>query len=99
MPEHMTGAVAARDRPRAGLWAVVVLVALEAALVVSWSAGFVGIRFASDHAPIFLILLWRSLVSGLLLLPFALTVGPRLRWRDLPSQMLFGALAMAGYLS
>jgi drug/metabolite transporter (DMT)-like permease len=72
---------------------------LEAALVVSWSAGFVGIRFASDHAPIFLILLWRSLVSGVLLLPFALTMGPRLRWSDVPPQILFGALAMAGYLS
>ena len=72
---------------------------LEAALVVSWSAGFLGIRFASDHAPIFLILLWRSLVSGLLLLPVALTMGPRLRWSDVPPQILFGALAMAGYLS
>ena len=79
--------------------AVLVALALEAALVLSWSAGFVGIRFASDHAPIFLILLWRSLVSGLLLLPFALTMGPRLRWRDLPPQMLFGTLAMALYLA
>lgn len=87
------------DQPRGRLPALLILVALEAALVISWSGGFVGIRFASDHAPIFLILFWRSLVSGLLLLPFALTVGPRLRWRDLPPQMLFGALAMAGYLS
>ncbi|WP_210527446.1 DMT family transporter [Rubellimicrobium arenae] len=86
-------------RPRSRLAVAATLVVLEAALVVSWSAGFVGIRFASDHAPIFLILLWRSLVSGLLLLPFALLVGPRLRWRDVPPQMLFGALAMAGYLS
>jgi drug/metabolite transporter (DMT)-like permease len=86
-------------RPRSGLAAVLILILLEAALVVSWSAGFVGIRFASDHAPIFLILLWRSLVSGLVLLPFALTVGPRLRWADALPQMLFGALAMAGYLS
>lgn len=89
----------ALDRPRSGLSGLALLVLLEAALVVSWSAGFIGIRFASDHAPIFLILLWRSLVSGLVLLPFALLVGPRLRWRDLPPQMLFGTLAMAGYLS
>ena len=77
---------------------LVVLVLLEAALVVCWSAGFIGIRFASDHAPIFLILLWRSLVSGLVLLPFALTVGPRLRWKDVLPQVLFGALAMSAYL-
>ena len=71
---------------------------LEAALVISWSAGFVGIRFASDYAPIFSILLWRSLVSGLLLLPLALTLGPRLKPREVLSQMAFGALAMSGYL-
>lgn len=79
--------------------ALVVLVLLEAALVVSWSAGFIGVRFASDHAPIFLILLWRSLVSGLVLLPFALLMGPKLRGKDIAFQMLLGALAMAGYLS
>jgi drug/metabolite transporter (DMT)-like permease len=74
-------------------------VLLEAALVVSWSAGFVGVRFAHDHAPIFLILFWRSLVSGLFLLPFALAMGPRIRFGDLVRQMAFGVLAMAGYLS
>lgn len=84
---------------RSGLPALALLVVVEAALVVTWSAGFVGVRFASDHAPIFLILLWRSLVSGLLLLPFALTIGPKLFWRDILPQMLFGALAMAGYLA
>ncbi|WP_037282229.1 DMT family transporter [Rubellimicrobium mesophilum] len=95
----MTDLAAPIARPRSGLAAMLVAVLLEAALVISWSAGFVGIRFASDHAPIFLILLWRSLVSGLLLLPFALTVGPKLRWRDVPPQMLFGTLAMAVYLA
>jgi drug/metabolite transporter (DMT)-like permease len=79
--------------------ALALLVVVEAALVVTWSAGFVGVRFASDYAPIFLILLWRSLVSGLLLLPFALMFGPKLRWTDVLPQMLFGALAMAGYLA
>ncbi|MEI2296616.1 DMT family transporter [Ensifer sp. MJa1] len=81
------------------VWTILVLVLLEAALVISWSAGFVGIRFAIDHAPIFLILMWRSLVSGLLLLPFALTLGPRIRLKDAAPQMLFGALAMSGYLA
>ncbi|THK36376.1 DMT family transporter [Ensifer sp. MPMI2T] len=96
----MSEAVAATSyRPKRGISAVLVLVILEAALVISWSAGFVGIRFAIDHAPIFLILLWRSLVSGLLLLPFALTMGPAIQWKDAFSQMLFGALAMSGYLA
>lgn len=90
---------AASLRPMAGFSAFAVLVLLEAALVLSWSAGFVGIRFAVDHAPIFLILLWRSLVSGLVLLPFALACGPRLHSKDVLAQALFGALAMAGYLT
>ncbi len=84
---------------RKGLIAVATLVVLELALVISWSAGFVGVRFATDHAPIFLILLWRSLVSGLLLLPFALLFGPKLRFKDLAPQVLFGILAMSGYLA
>jgi len=86
-------------RPRGGIAALVILVILEAALVICWSAGFVGIRFAIDHAPIFLILLWRSLVSGLVLVPFALAMGPALRWRDALPQMMFGAVAMSGYLA
>jgi drug/metabolite transporter (DMT)-like permease len=95
----LSEAALAPARPKSGWWALVILVAIEAALVVTWSAGFVGVRFAIDHAPLFLILLWRSLVAGLLLLPFALTLGPRLRWRNVWPQILFGALAMAGYLA
>lgn len=75
------------------------LLGLELVLVVSWSAGFVGTRFALDHAPMFRILLWRSLVSGLLLLPFVVFTGPRLRGRDIVQHMLFGALAMSVYLA
>jgi drug/metabolite transporter (DMT)-like permease len=78
---------------------LIALVAIEAALVVCWSAGFVGVRFALEQAPLFRILLWRSLVSGLLLLPFALALGPRLRWRSVLPQFLFGAVSMAGYLA
>lgn len=79
--------------------ALALLLLLETGLIVTWSAGFIGVRFASDHAPIFLILLWRSLVSGLLLLPVALFVGPPLQWRDVRPQILFGTLAMSGYLA
>lgn len=84
---------------KSGFMAISFLILLEAALIVSWSAGFIGVRFASDHAPIFLILLWRSLVSGVILLPFALTLGPRLKWEDIFPQIGLGALAMSGYLA
>jgi drug/metabolite transporter (DMT)-like permease len=79
--------------------ALATVVGLDVALVLSWSAGFVGIRFTIDYAPIFLILLWRSLVSGLVLLPFALWMGPRMRGKDVLHQMAFGAVAMSGYLA
>ena len=80
--------------------AVTLLVALllEVALVLSWSGGFIGIRFAADYAPVAAILLWRSLVSGLLLLPLALWWGPRPQRADVAAQIFFGAAAMAGYL-
>ena len=78
-------------------WATVL--ALETALIMSWSGGFVGVRFAIDYAPIFLILMWRSLVSGLLLLPFAIQKGPRMRRRAVLEHIAFGVLAMSGYLA
>ncbi len=68
-------------------------------LVVSWSSGFVGIRFASDSASVYLVLFWRTLVSGALLLPFALMVGPRLTARGLLHQMTFGFMGMFLYLA
>ncbi|WP_137155001.1 DMT family transporter [Rhizobium sp. FKL33] len=75
------------------------LIGLEIAMLLSWSAGFIGTRFASDHAPISLILLWRSLMSGVLLLPIALYFGPKIRLRDAVEQAVIGAFAMAGYLA
>lgn len=95
----MTDVLPSLPDARTRLGAIVVMLLLEVALVISWSAGFVGTRFAVGHAPIFLILLWRSLGSGLLLLPLALTVGPKLKRRDVLSHMLFGAIGMSGYLA
>lgn len=67
-------------------------------LVIGWSSGFVGIRYANQEAGVMLVLFWRTLLSGLILLPFALCVGPRIRLRDVPQQMLFGVMAVFLYL-
>jgi drug/metabolite transporter (DMT)-like permease len=56
------------------------------------------VRFAIDYAPVFSVLLWRSAVSGILLLPVALLTGPRMRVRDVLEQVCFGVFAMGGYL-
>ncbi len=71
---------------------------LAALLVVSWSSGFVGIRYATDQAPVFMVLFWRSFVSGIILLPFALLIGPKIKWRAVAEQSLFGFLGMVLYL-
>ncbi|TGV73515.1 EamA/RhaT family transporter, partial [Mesorhizobium sp. M2D.F.Ca.ET.145.01.1.1] len=71
---------------------------LAAALVVSWSSGFVGIRYASESADVMLVLFWRTLMSGLVLLPFALMVGPRIGAGALMRQMAFGVAMMFLYL-
>ncbi|RWD24403.1 MAG: DMT family transporter [Mesorhizobium sp.] len=67
---------------------------MAAALVVSWSSGFVGIRYASGNADVMLVLFWRTLISGLVLLPFALLVGPGIGARALIQQMTFGVATM-----
>ncbi|MGR6431625.1 DMT family transporter [Rhizobium sp. PAMB 3174] len=69
-----------------------------ALLVVTWSSGFVGTRYASDQASVILVLFWRTLLSGLILLPFALMIGPRMRLRAVLEQMLYGAMIVFLYL-
>ncbi|CAB3917380.1 DMT family transporter [Achromobacter ruhlandii] len=84
--------------PPAALAAVPLLV-LEAALIVTWSSGFVGMRFSIDHASAFLVVFWRCVVVALALLPW---VAGELR-RTPPALLLrhagIGLLAMAGYLA
>lgn len=67
-------------------------------LVIGWSSGFVGIRYASEGASVLLVLFWRTLLSGLILLPFALAIGPRLRLRSVLEQMAFGVMSVFLYL-
>lgn len=71
---------------------------LATLLIVLWSSGFVGIRFASGHASVFLVLFWRTLVAGLILLPFALLKGPRITRRALLEQVGFGVFGNFLYL-
>lgn len=91
----MTDQSIVRPEPRRHplLWPV-----LAALLVISWSSGFVGIRYASEGASVILVLFWRTLLSGLILLPFALTIGPRMHLRSVLGQMLFGVMSVFLYL-
>ena len=66
-------------------------------LIMGWSSGFVGIRFTNGEAPVFLLLFWRTLLSGVILLPFALLFGPRIGLQSALYQVGFGAM-VAFYL-
>lgn len=71
---------------------------LAIVLVISWSSGFVGIRYATDGATVAQVLFWRSAVSGVLLLPLVLTRGPPITWAILREQALYALLGMVLYL-
>lgn len=72
--------------------------AMAVMLVIGWSSGFVGIRYAKEEAGIALLLFWRTLISGVVLLPFAIVFGPRLSARAVLAQMGFGVMAVFLYL-
>ncbi|MDE3027237.1 MAG: DMT family transporter [Paracoccaceae bacterium] len=79
--------------PRRFLWPT-----LATLLIFGWSSGFVGIRYTNREASVALLLFWRTLISGGLLLPFALAFGPKMRLRAVLSQIGFGVLAVFLYL-
>jgi drug/metabolite transporter (DMT)-like permease len=80
-------------------FSVPVFVILAALLVVSWSSGFVGIRFANQTASIPQVLLWRNFTAGILLLPFAVLMGPRIPFRAFVHQIMLGIAGMFLYLA
>lgn len=71
---------------------------LAAVLLLAWSSGFVGIRYATEVATVPQVLFWRSAVSGLVLLPFALAIGPRLTVADVGEQAIHAFFGMVLYL-
>lgn len=72
--------------------------ALATALVICWSSGFVGVRFATDTASVAQVVFGRSLLSGLFLLPLALMRGPRISLGALAEQGVYAFLGMFLYL-
>lgn len=86
-------ALPASTSPHPLLWPLCALM-----LIFGWSSGFIGIRYANEEAPVLLVLFWRTLLSGLILLPFALAFGPRLRLSAVLYQMAFGTMAVFLYL-
>ena len=67
--------------------------------MVSWSSGFVGIRFANDQAPISVILFWRNLIAGLGLLPLVIFRKPKITLTEFYQHVTIGFVGMFFYLA
>lgn len=67
-------------------------------LVLGWSSGFVGFRYVSGEASVAVTLFWRTLLAGLILLPFALSIGARPDRARLAAHACLGVMSMFIYL-
>ncbi|WP_297836400.1 DMT family transporter [Pseudomonas sp.] len=83
-------------RPTQAMW--LVHGALLAAMVLSWSSGFIGYRYVAEQGGVFLATFWRFVLAALVLLPFVMGELRRLDWRDGGRQGLIGLFAIAGYI-
>ncbi len=68
-------------------------------MVLTWSSGFVGMRFSADYAPVYLVTLWRLIALSVGLFPFVAKEIRQAARLVLMQQSCIGALAMAGYLA
>ncbi|WP_241152864.1 DMT family transporter [Pseudomonas viridiflava] len=76
-----------------------VSVLLLAAMVLSWSSGFIGYRYASEHSGVMLVTFWRFVLMALLLCPLVLGSLRQLNWHVVRQQMLVGLFGIAGFIS
>jgi drug/metabolite transporter (DMT)-like permease len=72
---------------------------LLAAMVLSWSSGFIGYRYASEHSGVMLVTFWRFVLAALLLLPLVAHSLSRMGWAVVRQQLLVGVLAIAGFIA
>lgn len=73
--------------------------ALLGAMVLSWSSGFIGYRYASEYSGVMLVTFWRFVLAALLLLP---VVGRSLRhlgWQAVRQHLLVGLFGIAGFIA
>ena len=80
--------------------ALIVTFLLEAALVLTWSSGFIGGKLSAGTPGVFLVLFWRFLITTIVLAPFASRfLLHSLTRRQLGQQAVIGFLAMFVYLA
>lgn len=72
---------------------------LLVAMVLSWSSGFIGYRYVSEHSGVMLATFWRFVLAALLLLPLVWRQLRELSWRNWADQGVVGLLGIAGYIA
>lgn len=72
---------------------------LLAAMVVSWSSGFIGYRFAADQSGVMLATFWRFVLAAVVLLPWGWRALRSMSGRAIAGQALVGVFAIAGFIT
>jgi drug/metabolite transporter (DMT)-like permease len=90
---------AAEQSDRRGTTTGLIGLLLLLGMVISWSSGFIGYRYAAEQGGVFLATFWRFVLAALVLLPFAFRQLRQLRWSDAMRQGLMGLFAIAGYIA
>jgi drug/metabolite transporter (DMT)-like permease len=73
--------------------------ALLVAMVLSWSSGFIGYRYVSEHSGVMVATFWRFALAALLLLPLVWTSLRALDSRAVQRHLLLGLFGIAGYIA
>ncbi len=73
--------------------------ALLGLMVLSWSSGFIGYRYASEHSGVMVVTFWRFVAAFLLLLPIVARTLSELNRADLGRHVLVGLFGIAGYIA
>lgn len=68
-------------------------------MVVSWSSGFIGYRYAADQGGVMLASFWRFTLAALILLPWGWSALRSLGLKQVLGQAWVGVFAIAGFLT
>ena len=77
---------------------ILISAVLLAAMVVTWSSGFIGYRYVAHQGSVYLASVWRFILAAAVLLPFAWAGLRTLGGRDVAHQALLGLFAIGGYI-
>lgn len=94
--EQVESIARAQPLTRSTLWISGLLLGL---MVLSWSSGFIGYRYASEHSGVMVVTFWRFVAATLLLLPLVARTLRQLSRKDIRHHVLVGLFGIAGYIA